>query len=411
MNKTIIAIISIIVVVGGISYFTKNDSSPKITDSGTGVLEVVGNDFDFGEILMEGGLVRHNFVVRNVGDGAVMIRDVSTSCACTTAEIYNAKGEAQGPFGMVGPSHAPNPDADMSILPGEEMVVEAIYDPLKHGPDAVGKIVRDIYINTDTNKELSLKFRGENVKQFSKVDGPSLIFNNKEYDYGVLKQSQGIVETTFNVVNNGTETVIIDSLPTSCACTKATIDKKEIAVGDSAKITVAFDANLHSEPKGRFFKTIEIVSNVQPTPEIKIYVNMDYDMGIGKLKLQNHDGVDKHTKKADGHSGAGFDSVSSQELSVMLENRDFILIDVHTPEQQHIPGTDYVIPYDDVDKITAVIPSKNSKVFLYCRGGNMSKRVAKELVQMGYTNIFELDKGLNEWLAEGRDVLPKGSVN
>jgi rhodanese-related sulfurtransferase len=417
MNKLIITILGIIILVGGYFYFSANNSNDysknggeiKSINSGTGVLEVEENDFDFGEILMDGGLMKHNFTVKNIGDGPVTIKSAKTSCMCTTANIFDADGKKAGPFGMGG-RHGANPNIDMEVLPGEEITVEAIYDPLAHGPDATGKLVREIFLNTDSKKEVSLKFRGEGVKQFSRVQGPSLEFDNKEYDYGVVKQSEGIIETKFELVNNGNEIVIVDSLPASCACTEATIDKKEIKVGERATITVAFDANLHPEPKGRFFKTIEVVSNIKPSPELKIYANVDYDLGMDKLKLQEHEGIDEHTKDADGHDGLGFSSISSAELEKMLKNKDFTLIDVHTPEQKHIPGTDFMISYDEVDKIESVIPSKNSKVVLYCRSGGMSKQTAKELAKRGYRNVFELENGLNEWLKEGKEVLPKNSV-
>jgi rhodanese-related sulfurtransferase len=409
MEKITIIVLALIIIVGGWFFISKKSTNTK--NIGTGVLEVIGvKDFDFGEILMTGGLVKHNFTVKNTGNGPVSIKNAETSCACTTANIFDAKGDKNGPFGMVGPSHKPNPKVDIKILPGEEVTVEAIYDPLAHGLDATGKLVREIFINTDTKQELSMKFRGEGVKKFSEAKGPSLKFNNKEHDFGIVKQSQGTVETEFNVVNNGTETVVVDSLPASCECTEATIDKKEIAPGDKAKIKVVFDANLHPEPDGRFFKTIEIVSNIKPSPELKIYVNMDYDLGIDKLKIQEHNEVDNHTEEADGHSGAGFKSISSEDLSGMLSNKDFILIDVHTPPQQHIPGTDYMISYDEIDKIVSVIPSKSSKVVLYCRSGNMSKIASKKLAEMGYKNISELENGMNEWQTEKRKTMPRGSI-
>ncbi|MBL4644506.1 MAG: DUF1573 domain-containing protein, partial [Candidatus Pacebacteria bacterium] len=380
--------------------------------SGTGVLEVISeNDFDFGEILMQGGFVRHNFTLKNTGDGPITIQNAETSCACTVANIVNQDGDALGPFGMQGGGHTPNPKINMEILPGEEVVVETIYDPLKHGPDATGEIIREVFLSTDAGTEVSLKFRGVGVKEFTKVTGPSLIFTNKEYDFGLVKQSQGIVTTEFTVVNNGTETVIVNSLPASCECTQASIDKKVIGVGESATITVAFDANLHPEPDGRFFKTIELVSNVVPSPEFRMYANVEYDLGMDKLKLQEHDEVDDHIEEVDGHSGAGFKSISSAELENMLANKDFTLIDVHIPGQEHVPGTDYMISYEDIEKVASVIPSKNSKVVLYCRSGNMSKRTAKGLVEMGYTNVIELGDGMNEWISENRETVPKGSIS
>jgi len=99
---------------------------------------------------------------------------------------------------------------------------------------------------------------------------------------------------------------------------------------------------------------------------------------------------------------ASFSSLNSKELSAMLEKKDFKLVDVHTPEQKHIPGTDAFIPYDEIERIVEFLPNKNERVVLYCRSGSMSKIVADELIGRGYTNVFDLTKGLNEWVGEGR---------
>lgn len=412
MNKIIVGIIAVLVLIGG--YFIFSESKPdESVKSGTGKLELFGeNNFDFGEILMAGGDVKYNYTLKNTGDGTTKITNVQTSCMCTQAKVFDTKGESVGVFGMGG-NHGPNPRINLDILPGEEIVVEATYDPMAHGPDATGELVREIFISTDINQEIKLKFRGDGVSEFSKAEGPSLSFNNKEYDFGITKQSQGFLETKFEVLNNGSETVVVESLPTSCQCVSATIDKKQIPAGEKATITVVFDANLHPEPDGRFFKTIEVVSNITASPEIKIFANMDYDLGMDKLKLAIHDDSDEaHDEtNSDGHHDATFTSISSEQLSTMLKNKDFVMIDVHTPEQEHISGTDYLISYDETEKIASKIPSKDAKVVLYCRSGNMTKSTSKELVKMGYTNIYELENGLNEWKAESREVLPKGSIN
>ena len=105
-----------------------------------------------------------------------------------------------------------------------------------------------------------------------------------------------------------------------------------------------------------------------------------------------------------------FQALSAQELDKMLESKDFVLIDVHTPEQQHVPKTDYLIPYNQTETLVRAIPDKNQKVVLYCRSGNMSKIAAQELVDRGYTNIFDLNGGMKEWLGEDRETLPVGSI-
>ena len=105
---------------------------------------------------------------------------------------------------------------------------------------------------------------------------------------------------------------------------------------------------------------------------------------------------------------AGYVSISAAQLVEMLDNEDVVLIDVHTPEQRHIPGTDKLISYRDVDAIAAVAQD-DKKLVLYCRSGSMSKIAAADLAERGYA-VYELNGGLNEWQAAGYETIPVGSV-
>ncbi len=105
-----------------------------------------------------------------------------------------------------------------------------------------------------------------------------------------------------------------------------------------------------------------------------------------------------------------YQEISSQELEDMLPNKDFTLIDVHIPEQVHIPKTDFMAPYNEIDELVEVLPDKNAKIVLYCRSGGMSAVAAQALVDRGYTNVLNLTNGMNEWQAENRATTPKGSV-
>ncbi len=39
----------------------------------------------------------------------------------------------------------------------------------------------------------------------------------------------------------------------------------------------------------------------------------------------------------------------------------------------------------------------DAHIMIYCRSGSMSSVSANELVQLGYTNIWNLDGGFNAW--------------
>ncbi len=122
-----------------------------------------------------------------------------------------------------------------------------------------------------------------------RVHGPHLVVEPSEYDFGKIKQSGGIVTKEFRVFNNGSENVSIEEVLTSCSCTHAEMDKKLLSPGERGTLTVSFDPNYHYEDDGRFFRTATITSNVHgEAPEVKIFVEVDYDLGKDALKFKGN---------------------------------------------------------------------------------------------------------------------------
>jgi rhodanese-related sulfurtransferase len=107
------------------------------------------------------------------------------------------------------------------------------------------------------------------------VDGPRMVIDRIRHDFGAIPQYSGTVETTFAITNDGTETLEIGALSTSCACTKADISKKNIPVGDSAVLTVVFDPDLHAEPEGVFERTVFVPTNDPAVPEAEVIIAVD----------------------------------------------------------------------------------------------------------------------------------------
>lgn len=97
-------------------------------------------------------------------------------------------------------------------------------------------------------------------------------------------------------------------------------------------------------------------------------------------------------------SEQGYTDISVFELQTMMENEEFLFVNTHIPFEGNILGTDLAMPYDEIDQYVSLLPAdKDAKIVLYCRSGNMSTIAAKELVKLGYTNVFELDGGFNAW--------------
>ena len=53
----------------------------------------------------------------------------------------------------------------------------------------------------------------------------------------------------------------------------------------------------------------------------------------------------------------------------------------------------------------AELPPRETKIVLYCRSGSMSAIAARTLVAAGYTNVWNLDGGMNAWRALGYPVV------
>ena len=99
-----------------------------------------------------------------------------------------------------------------------------------------------------------------------------------------------------------------------------------------------------------------------------------------------------------------FTDISSAQLDAMMQNKDFTLINVHIPYDGEIENTDLSIPYTEISSLDL---DKDAKIVLYCRSGSMSEVAAKELVARGYTNVYNLKNGMNEWKVHIRDLIRK----
>lgn len=221
-------------------------------------------------------------------------------------------------------------------------------------------------------------------------------FSISEYDFGIIKQSGGLVSYEFPFVYSGDIERTVLGVVGSCGCTTGSIDKEVLKQGDSGVITVTFDPNLHEEPEGRFYKTVSLVTDppFETEPEVKIWTEIDLDLGPEFFTLT----ANKSDKHEDEHSSQEYGEIHADELAVLLEDKDFFLVDVHIPEQEHIDGTDAFVPFNEIENKLGLLPQdKDSEIVLYCRSGSMSQVAAKTLIENGYTNVSYLEGGIKEY--------------
>lgn len=97
-------------------------------------------------------------------------------------------------------------------------------------------------------------------------------------------------------------------------------------------------------------------------------------------------------------------TISPSELRTLMQREDVMLVDVHSPEQRHIKGTDLFIPYNEIERYKDRLPQdKTTAIYLYCEGGPMGNAAARSLHALGYRNLTNLEGGANAWRAAGFD--------
>ena len=98
--------------------------------------------------------------------------------------------------------------------------------------------------------------------------------------------------------------------------------------------------------------------------------------------------------------------VNPTKFSELVKKGDGFLVDVHTPEQTHIPGTNAFIPFDDIASYKEQLPQdKSTPILVYCRSGSMSKSASQEIADLGYTNVYDLDGGINAYREHNNEVV------
>jgi len=240
----------------------------------------------------------------------------------------------------------------------------------------------------DKNPDTSVIEKNNNAFNFEEVS----------YDFAVIKQSGGNVTHDFAFTYVGENPITITGVPTSCACTSATVNKTKFNTGDRGVLTVRFNPNLHAEPDGKFFKTISLLTDpkIESSVEVKIWAEIDLDLGADKYELGQTDHEEEDEAEEE-HALTAYQSITAEKFSDMLQEKDFTLIDVHIPEQEHIAGTDEFIPYTMIEGNNKLPQDKHAKIVLYCRSGGMSRAAAYALVEQGYDNVYDLSGGKNAY--------------
>lgn len=99
-----------------------------------------------------------------------------------------------------------------------------------------------------------------------------------------------------------------------------------------------------------------------------------------------------------------YPSVEPADFEALVQDSSTFVLNVHTPDEGTIPGTDAAIPYDQLRQRAAELPDRSTALAIYCLTGRMSADAVPTLRELGFTRITELAGGMQAWQADGRQL-------
>jgi rhodanese-related sulfurtransferase len=107
--------------------------------------------------------------------------------------------------------------------------------------------------------------------------------------------------------------------------------------------------------------------------------------------------------------------LSADDFEKLIQEKAVHILDVREPyefsqgfiaEAKLVPTTCF---WDEFKKLKI---KKSDKIALYCRSGNRSHFIAQRLAEKGYRQIYNLELGIIDWVAQNKPlIMPKKIKN
>ncbi len=102
------------------------------------------------------------------------------------------------------------------------------------------------------------------------LKSPKIELSTASFDLGDINPGDGIITETFFVKNTGDALLKITSVSTSCGCTEAEVESKEIIPGEQTKLIIDYDPSVHPGLVGKITRIVYIKSNDPLNEEIEL---------------------------------------------------------------------------------------------------------------------------------------------
>lgn len=94
----------------------------------------------------------------------------------------------------------------------------------------------------------------------------------------------------------------------------------------------------------------------------------------------------------------GIKTIDTATVFSNINDKNVYIIDVREEyeySEGHIKNA-YNVPLAKLNEINEMDISLDSKIIVYCQSGNRSGMAAKQLIEMGYTNVYDMG-GITSW--------------
>jgi len=135
-----------------------------------------------------------------------------------------------------------------------------------------------------------------------------------------------------------------------------------------------------------------------------VLIGAYFATGMPGMDHEGSAGDDRPIASMD-HDSMPFMRLDPDAFAARLDRPPAFVVNVHTPYAGEIESTDALIPYDQIVGDRRLPADKDAEIVLYCRSGRMSEIAAEALVRAGYTNVVDLDGGMEAWEAAGMPLL------
>jgi rhodanese-related sulfurtransferase len=95
-----------------------------------------------------------------------------------------------------------------------------------------------------------------------------------------------------------------------------------------------------------------------------------------------------------------YQSIDIVELKEVIEYQDIIILDVRTAHeisQGYIPHATFIDYYDDKFEEKINLIDRKKSIYVYCKIGGRSKKVAEKLIGMDFSAVYNLEGGFMKW--------------